>query len=167
MQQIKIRKSILSDLTRLTEIYNQAIAAGNCTCDLNTFSEEQRKPWLTEHINNSRFPLFTCLYDGIPVGYAYFTPYRNGRGAVIDVAEISYYIDFAYHRQGIGSMFMQFMLNEAKKLRYTNLVAILIASNDGSVALLEKYGFSEWGRLPGIVQIAETNMDHLYYGRQI
>lgn len=63
------------------------------------------------------------------------------------------------------------MLNEmvkiAKALHITVLIAILLDGNQASIALLKKYGFHEWGRLPQIVQFENSTVDHLIYGRKL
>ena len=114
---MQIRKAMESDLERLTAIYNQAILDGNRTCDTEPFPTEARRTWLLEH-DQERFPLFTCLLKGKVVGYAYLSPYRSGRPALADTAEISCYLDFSIHGQGIGSRLMEFMLSEASGLDF-------------------------------------------------
>ena len=47
------------------------------------------------------------------------------------------------------------------------LVAILLASNAPSVGLLKKFGYREWGRLPGIVDFGGRRVDHLVYGKYL
>ena len=163
---MQIRKAMESDLERLTAIYNQAILDGNRTCDTEPFPTEARRAWLLEH-DQERFPLFTCLLKGKVVGYAYLSPYRSGRPALADTAEISCYLDFSIHGQGIGSRLMEFMLSEAPRLVFRTLVAILLDCNSASIALLKKYGFSEWGRLPEIACLSGCYFDHLYYGKAL
>ena len=85
---MQIRKAMESDLERLTAIYNQAILDGNRTCDTEPFPTEARRAWLLEH-DQERFHLFTCLLKGKVVVYAYLSPYRSGRPALADTAEIS------------------------------------------------------------------------------
>lgn len=157
-----IRKAKTSDLARLTDIYNQAIESGYCTCDTEKCTTATRKTWLKDH-SNSAYPIFVFIKDAFIVGYAYFSPYRSGRKAVLNVAEISYYIDFSFHGLGIGTQIINFMLKQAKNLGYSSLLAILLSCNHSSIRLLEKYHFSQCGKLPGIAQIKGIFYDHLYY----
>ena len=46
-------------------------------------------------------------------------------------------------------------------------MAILLDCNSASIALLKKYGFSEWGRLPEIACLSGCYFDHLYYGKAL
>lgn len=158
-----IRKATIDDLARLTEIYNQAIESRNATADIEPLTTEQRKPWLKEHLT-LRTPAYVFTADGQVVGYCTLSAYRAGRKGLESVAEVSYYIDRRYHRRGIGSLLLAHAIQEAKKLGYRNLLAILLSCNAGSIALLEKHGFKNWGTLPGLVRIDDRVYDHLYYG---
>ncbi len=164
--ELEIRKAIKEDLVALTDIYNQAICFKNCTCDTEIFAPGDRMSWFQQH-ENEKYPIFTCLLNKKPIGYSYFTAYRPGREAVEHVAEISYYLDFSIHGQHIGSQLMEFMLKEAHKCGITVLLAILLESNQNSIKLLQKYGFTEWGRLPQIVSLNGRKIDHLYYGKHL
>lgn len=165
--QLTMRSAGQSDVPFLTKIYNQAILAGGCTCDTEPVSESNRQNWLREHEKMPRYPIMICEEDGKAVGYAYLTAYRPGRKAVNHVAEVSYYLDFAVHGRNIGSFMLKELLKIAKRSEITVLIAILLDCNRASVALLEKHGFREWGRLPQIVQLESGAVDHLIYGRKL
>ena len=47
------------------------------------------------------------------------------------------------------------------------LLAILLDKNPASIGILEKFGFSRWGALPGIAKIGEETSDHLFYGLKL
>jgi phosphinothricin acetyltransferase len=44
---------------------------------------------------------------------------------------------------------------------------MLIQNNEGSIKLLEKFGFERWGCMPEIVEFKGDKFDHLYYGLHI
>ncbi|MCH3963357.1 MAG: GNAT family N-acetyltransferase [Clostridium sp.] len=161
-----IHKAEITDLARLTEIYNQAILTQRCTCDIRTFTVRERQLWFSEH-QTGRFPIFVYEMKGKVVGYSYISPYRPGRKALCDVCEISYYIDFDYHRRGIGSRLMEYTIQKAVEKGFVNMIAILLSCNSGSIALLKKFGFSEWGALPEIAQMDNALYSHLYYGKKL
>ena len=166
MEKIQMRAATPEDALRFMEIYNQAIAQGSCTCDTEPVSLQNRLDWIREH-QGSRCPIFACLQGGQVIGYSYLTAYRPGRRAVENVAEVSYYLDFSAHGQGIGSWMLQRTIQKAEERGFTTLIAILVESNEKSIALLRKFGFAEWGRLPGIVSLGGRHLDHLYYGRHL
>ncbi len=101
------------------------------------------------------------------IGYIHLSGYRPGRRAMKYIAEVSYYIHEDHHRKGIGSKMMTFIINEAKSLGYRDLLAILLSWNTGSIKLLKKYGFEEWGNLPNIADFDGDICSHLYYGLKL
>jgi len=157
-----IRAALPCDVPAITHIYNQAVRARNCTCDLHEKNLEDRTRWYQTHGNAT--PIFVFEPGGKVLGYAYLSAYREGRPAVATTAEVSFYVDFAAHGKGIGSALLAYAIEAAKRLGYAHLLAIVIETNVGSVALLRKFGFVEWGRLPGVVIINSDCCSHLYYG---
>ena len=127
-----VRKANLNDLAKITEIYNQAIASKKSTADMQPFKVEQREEWFLDHNQNSRTPIYVYEENYVVLGYCYLSAYRPGRQALENIAEISYYVDFQCHRKGIGSKLLQHSMQEAKKLGYWNLLAIVISCNEGS-----------------------------------
>ena len=164
--ELHIRRAAAKDLGRLSDIYNQAVNAGYCTCDTQNFSEEERRGWFAVN-ENDRTPVFVGEAEGMVIGYAYLSLYRGGRPAVKDTAEISYYLDFDYLGKGIGKALFEHTVNAAKDLGYENLVAILLSCNEASIGLLKKFGFEEWGRMPDIAHTKGAVHSHLYYGKKI
>ena len=156
-----IREATAADIPQITAIYNQAIRA-RCTCDLQEVTEEARLAWLQKH--DAETPVFVYEQNGQVVGYAYLTKYRDGREALQRVGELSYYVDFAVHKQNIGTALSRHAIEAARALGYTHLIAILLAYNAGSTALLIKNGFTLWGMMPEIAQIDGAAHSHAYYG---
>ena len=161
-----IRKANISDLERLTEIYNQAIDAGYCTCDTKRFTTQERLPWFNKH-QAERYPLFVYKQEEDVVGYAYLSTYRESREALSRVGEVSYYVDFGYHGFGIAKKLLHHTIQAAKILGYADLIAILLECNRESISLLKKYGFEEWGALPAIAELGGKYHSHLYYGLKL
>ena len=161
-----IRQATINDLERMTIIYNQAIESRTATGETEMFTPEQRKPWFTSH-NNKRTPLFVYEDYGAVLGYCTLTEYRPGRQALQRTAEISYYVDYAYHRSGIGNQLVQHIIHTAKELGYLDLLAILLSCNDGSIALLKKFNFQLWGTFPDIAHIDDKTYSHCYYGLKL
>ncbi len=158
-----IRRVAGQDLASLTEIYNQAIRSGRCTADTIPFTPAGRSDWLAKN-ENDRTPIYVYETAGSAVGYCYLSPYRPGRPALAGVAEISYYVDFAHHRRGIGRSLVAHTIAQARVLGYDHLVAILLGCNTASIALLKSFGFREWGCLPEVACIGGERFSHVYYG---
>ena len=152
-----------NDLQAIVEIYNQAIEAGENTADTETFSIEDRTAWFESHTPD-KYPLLVAKEGDIVLGYATISAYRYGRKALLHTAEISYYIHFDHHRKGVASKLMQTSMSLCDSLNIKTLIAILISCNQGSIKLLEKNGFKEWGCMPNIVELQGKKFNHLYYG---
>ena len=164
---IEIRPAEITDLPQIVEIYNQAINEGQCTADTEVLSLEERLEWFKSH-NAKNYPLLVAKEDSVVLGYLTISAYRYGRKALRHTAEVSYYIHFDHHRKGVASHLIDTAISMCPSLKVNTLVAILIGCNQGSIELLKKYGFIEWGRLPKIVEFGSGSgykkFDHLYYG---
>lgn len=155
-----IRLAIPADFPTLVAIHNQAITAGK-----NAFTEPQteteRRKWWAVH-QQPRFPVYVAEIAGQVAGYFSFSPFRHERAAYHSCTEISYYIDQAYHRRGVATALVRHGIREAPDLGYRTLLAILLDNNVGSTALLEKEGFTRWGHLPEIMDLAGQPGQFIY-----
>ena len=77
MHDIRIRSALRSDLPRLTEIYNHYVIHTPITFDLAPHTVEARVPWFEQFAAAGRHRLLVAEEDGIVVGYAGTTRFRN------------------------------------------------------------------------------------------
>jgi len=165
MSKHSIRKAIIADLPRLTAIYNQAIHARQ-TADTIPVTVMDRQSWFDNH-QVTNYPLFVIEKAGVVCGYSTLSQYRGGRAALRYAVEISYYLDKAYQRQGLGSILLNHALITAKDLGFKHAFAILLDTNLPSIRLLEKFDFEKWGHLPNIAEIDGNICGHFYYGKHL
>lgn len=158
-----IRQAAFSDLPEMVGIYNDAVALGGITCDIDMFTIEDRIPWFELH-QEERYPLFVYEVDGRVAGYSHLSAYRPGRRAVEGVAEISYYVNNEFRKRGIGTQLVSHAIEQARELGYEQMIAMIVEGNYGSENLLKKYGFYQWGRMPKIASFNGNKHDHIYYG---
>ena len=166
MLDIKIRFSKSNDLPFIVDIYNQAIRSNSATGDLTEFSIEQRLDWFNK-FDNEVYPIYIAEIENKVVGYCTISPYRPNREAMSSVAEISYYIDYSYHNQGVGFKMLEYVISDCNRIGKENLLAILLDINYKSVRILEKFNFKQWGHLPDIINIKGKKCGHLIYGLKI
>jgi len=165
---MQIRIATADDLTQIIAIYNQAVLRGNCTADTESLEVSERCNWFNEH-TPEKYPLFViCEEDnGNILGWCSLSTHRKGRKALANVAEISYYVETGQQGKGIGNKLMVHALNMAPECGLHNLFAILLDTNKVSIALLEKYGFTQWGHLPDIAEFADRVCGQFIYGRKV
>lgn len=163
---MEIRIATVNDLSAIVEIYNQAIRARNKTGSLYEYAVQQRKQWFESHLNQ-KHSVLVATENNVIVGYASISPYREGRDAFLNTAELSYYVDFKHHKKGIGTQLIKESLEYAANNGIKVLVCILLSVNKASIKLLEKHSFSLWGTIPNAAEIDSQKMDHLYFGCKI
>ena len=161
-----IRLSKTDDLVSIVAIYNQAIHSKKATGDTEEFTTEQRLSWFRQ-FDAETYPLYVAELHNIVVGYCSISPYRKGRKAMEKVAEISYYVDYAYHKMGIASALVSFAISDCSRIGKNYLLAILLGTNKPSIALLEKFNFKQWGLFPKIVSLNGKQIDQVIYGLEI
>ncbi len=161
-----IRIAKFEDLEIIVEIYNQAIAAGEKTADIAAVTTDDRKDWFNGH-TPGKYPILVAEKGGSVVGYLTVSAYRPGRMALRHTAEVSYFIHFEHHGEGIASRLLRYAINLCPSLQIKTLFAILIDSNQNSIRLLEKCGFRKWGYMPRVAEFDGIEFGHLYYGLRI
>lgn len=158
-----IRKALQCDLFTLTEIYNQAILAQqNAETIIKTVA--QRQEWL-EHHQIEKYPILVVEEAGKVIGYGTLSKYRESRGALQKVVEVSYYIHNQHHKKGIGTFLLHKLLEQSKHLGFKSALAILLDTNNGSIRLLEKFDFKQWAHFPNIVEFNNKTCGQFIYGK--
>ena len=166
MDEIIIRIATEKDWPDIVRIYNQAIDDRYCTADTEHISVDSRQEWFRQH-DGSHYPIFMAEKGDAIIGWCSLSPYRPGRKALRTAAEISYYIEREYRKQGVGSSLMAHAIDEAGNFGFKNLFAILLDVNPISIKMLEQFGFVKWGHLPEIAEIEGAICGQFIYGRKV
>lgn len=161
-----INTAVKKDWPYIIEIYNQAIQEGGKTADTETLTVEERKDWLSLHLN-TKHPILIAELDSKIIGWCSLSPHRPGRKALEKTLEISYYVDKNYQGKGVGSFLIKSALNYSERNGIKNLFAILLDINNISVKILEKFGFQKWGHLPNIAEIDGKICGQFIYGKNL
>ena len=161
---IVTRIAVAPDLAVIVDIYNQAVA-GSATAHLDPLTEDSQRRWFTDH--DPDYPILVAEIGVAVVGWASFSRYRPGRGALRYTAELSYYVDAGHRRRGVATNLIERSIERCGRLGFKTLIAILLADNQASIALLEKFGFELWAHLPNIADFDGREVGHLYYGLRV
>lgn len=159
-----------SDLPRIVEIYNIAVASRKCSCDLEPTTVEARLPAFRKHSSDHR-PLWVAEDAHSPesgvIGYLGFFPFMNERPGYFITADLAIYLHPEYHGRGVGSWLLEQAIAFAPTIGVETLTATIFASNDSSLRLFEKYGFERWGFMPRVARLEGVEKDLVLVGRRI
>jgi phosphinothricin acetyltransferase len=163
---IEIRKAHISDASSIAEILNQAISEGNQTAFMEPVPVSDREKWLLNH-QKTGYPVYVAIEpeEKQIMGYLSLSPWRSGRDALKNTAEVSYYVHEQYRRRGVAVALMNHAIRECRAIGIDGLLAILLDINAPSISLLEKFGFERWGHLPGVANLKEVRAGQYIYGR--
>jgi L-amino acid N-acyltransferase YncA len=143
---ITVRPARKADAAAILSVYTSYILETPITFEEEVPSVER----FAERVAPSpTHPWLVAEREGAVLGYAYSAPF-NYRPAYRWSVETTVYIARDHHRQGIGAMLYRRLLGELEALGYVNAVALITASNAGSIAMHAQFGFREVGRWPGI-----------------
>ena len=142
MSDIKVRPAVLSDLARLTEIYNHYVINTPITFDITPVTAAERVPWFQEHTQGGRYQLFVAEQDGLVLGYAGTGQFR-GKAAYDPSVETTIYCAVDAIGKGIGSLMYEALFKALIGQDVHRALAGITMPNDASVALHRRFGFEQ------------------------
>jgi phosphinothricin acetyltransferase len=160
-----IRLATSSDAAEINKIYNQAVVA-KCTAHTTALPVEYTTDWLNQH-DPEKYPVFVYQADQTLSGWLSLSPYREGRKALEQTAEISFYVDNKWQRKGMGRSLITHAMAASRQLQISTLIAFILGTNSASTSLLNRFGFDVWGRLPGIAKFDDYYCDHIIMGKTL
>lgn len=141
---MQIRPASAAEAADCSAIYNYWAQCSTATFDHQGRDEAATKMWYTAH-NCERFPLLAAVDDdGRVAGWGTLTPWSDRPGYRY-TAEISIFVSPDYLRQGLGLKLGEALLDTARRTDTRIVLARLEASNQQSIALFERLGFSTAG----------------------
>lgn len=169
MQYIR-RDALLSDLPRIVEIYNFAVASRKCSCDLDPTTVEAKLPSFEGHTPDHR-PFWVAEDVDKPelgaIGYLAFLHFMNERPGYFITADLAVYLHPHYQGKGLGTYLIRQAIERSPQLGIETLTATIFASNDASIRLFEKMGFERWGFMPRVARLEGVEKDLVLVGRRL
>ncbi|PAD77646.1 GNAT family N-acetyltransferase [Paenibacillus campinasensis] len=161
----RIDYAVKEDLPAIVDIYNSTISGRTVTADLEPITVESRMQWFEEHAPD-RHPLWVMRSEEHIVGWMSFQRFHE-RAAYDATAEISIYVDERFRGTGAGSILVAKAIEECPRLGISNLVGLVFGHNKPSLGLLTKFGFEQWGFLPGVAELDGIKRDLVIVGRKV
>ena len=135
-----------ADWERVRAIYQQGIAAGQATFELEVPTWDQ---WDARH---HPFARLVARTESRVVGWAALSPV-SGRCCYAGVAEVSVYVDAEHHSQGVGRQLLLATIAESERRGIWTLQGGAFAENEASLRLQRACGFRVVGKRERIGQL--------------
>lgn len=156
---VTIRPMNNSDWSAVSKIYEDGIKTGYATFETSVPSFED---WDENHLSSCRF---IAERDGVAIGWAALSPVSS-RCVYGGVAEVSVYVDTAYHGLGVGKMLMENLIHKSEKEGLWTLQSGIFPENHGSIRLHEKVGFRKIGYREKVGKLHGVWKDNLLFERR-
>jgi L-amino acid N-acyltransferase YncA len=141
---VAIRDALESDLGKMLEIYNDAVANSTATFDVVPRSMEQQRSWFAEH--TPPYPAIVWEEEGRVLGWGSISPFRP-KPAYRFSGELSVYVGAEARRRGRGETLLRELMRLGEVHGFHTLVGLVTEENAASIALAEKVGFRRTGLL--------------------
>lgn len=135
------------------------------TADTQPVTIESWRDWFHKHNLNAR-PLWVAMENDVIAGWLSFQSFY-GRPAYHATAELSIYVALEWRRKGIGNALLTKAIEHAPRLGLKTLLGFILAHNDASLRLFEKFGFQPWGVLPRVTELDGLERDLIIVGRRV
>jgi phosphinothricin acetyltransferase len=137
MSSLRLAKK--SDTASILNIYAPYINETSFTFETEVPSADDFANRIQSYLQN--WPWLVCEIDGIIVGYAYASKYRERTGYQWCV-ECSVYVHDGFQRRGVAKALYTALIGILKLQGFRNLYAVINTPNDRSVAFHEQMGFT-------------------------
>lgn len=146
-----VRVANPEDLPEILAIFNQSIGGKQATAHLALVDVAERQAWFDDHLQNPKRPIVVVTQTSSAqiIAWGSFSD-LYARPAYHISSEISIYLHQDYQNQGLGRKLLAWMLDTAPSLGINNVIALIFGHNAPSLALFNKFGFSQWGYLPKV-----------------
>lgn len=143
-EELEIAIADEGDLPGIVDILNDVAADSIASFDTRPTSVAERRAWFAQFSPAGPYRLFVARRGGRAAGYACTRPYR-AHEAFRETVEVGVGIDARCRGQGVGSSLYRALFEGIAGEPIHLVVAGIAMPNDASVALHQKFGFTEVG----------------------
>ena len=142
---VAVRPGQVDDLEQLNDLYTHYIRETPITFDIEPWTMELRTEWFSHYALTGRHRLLVAVEDGRVLGYASSSKYRPKQAYETSVESSIYLLPDATG-QGVGTALYQALFESLVAEDVHRAFAGITLPNPVSVALHERFGFTEVGR---------------------
>jgi phosphinothricin acetyltransferase len=146
-----VRDATAADMPAVSAIYNATIATTTAAWTEIPETVEQRLAWFADHAVAGH-PVLVADDDGGVLGFSAFGDFRDTTKwpGYRFVVEHTIHVGEAAWGRGVGRALMTALIDRARLLGKTQMVAAVDGANAGSVEFHRRLGFVEVGRMPAV-----------------
>ena len=135
---MKFQIADITDAQSIMEVYNEHIADGNSTMDLQSKSLSEIEDWFKGFWERE---LIVMLEDENNIlGWGIIKRYSDREGYA-KACETAIYLRSAETRKGYGTLMKKWIIEKCRELGYHHLVAKIFSSNTASIEYNKKLGY--------------------------
>jgi phosphinothricin acetyltransferase len=164
--EVTIRLAEERDLARLTEIYNHYVRETPITFDLEPYTVETRRAWLDKFSQRGPHRLVVAEQDGLVLGYAGTTGFRDRRAYDTTVETTIYCAPDATGR-GLGTLLYAALFDALRGEDIRSAIAGTTLPNDASIAIHERFGFTLVGVMHEVGRKFDRYWDVAWYEKAL
>jgi phosphinothricin acetyltransferase len=143
-----IRDATPADGAAVAAIYGHHVLNGTASYDL-VPPEAGEIRGKIERVTTAGWPFLVAELEGVVVGYAYGTQFRD-RDAYRFTAEDSIYVHPERMGRGVGTALLQALIDRCATYGFRTIIAVIGGAEPSSIALHASFGFREAGRLTAV-----------------
>lgn len=140
---MEFRVADITDAQTVMEIYNERIADGNSTMDLQPKSLTEIEDWFNEFW--PRELIVMLEEDNNVLGWGIIKRYSDREGYA-KACETAIYLRADETRKGYGTLMKKWIIEKCRELGYHHLVAKVFSSNTASIEYNKKLGYELVGK---------------------
>lgn len=137
---MNIRACEAKDIPKICEIYNHYIANTVITFEETQLSLTDMSARIDAY--TKLYPWLVCEIDGVIVGYAYATKWKE-RAAYKNSVEVTVYLEHTQNGKGYGKALYSVLLESLRNAGCHVVLGGIALPNEASVGLHEYFGFKQ------------------------
>ncbi len=142
----RIRPVNVQDWQSVTAIFNHFVASSFAAYPDEPVDESF---FCDRHDANPEYPFLVAEGDEGVVGFAYLSPF-HAVPTMRQTASLTYFIHPDHTGRGLGSAFLERLLDAGREMGVTTFMAHVSSLNPGSIRFHLTHGFTECGRFRNI-----------------